>query len=131
MLRLHRWLGIMCALSLALLISACNLTRATPTPAASPTDPMLFVPSVTPMFGGSGSIIGAPTPVPVEGADPNCPPPPGWVPYTVEPGDSLLLLADQTDSTVNELSQANCLLNADAIFVGQVLFLPREPVVSP
>jgi LysM repeat protein len=53
------------------------------------------------------------------------------MPYTVEPGDSMGLLAEQTSSTIQELVAGNCLNNADQIFVGQVLYLPRQPVISP
>ena len=106
---------------------ACNLSTAPPTPTVAPaTQIPLFFPSVTPIPNLSGA-----TPnVPVEGANPNCPLPPGWITYTVEPGDSMGLLAQQTDSSIPELTQANCLDNADQIFVGQVLYLPRTPVVS-
>jgi hypothetical protein len=41
------------------------------------------------------------------------------------------LLADQTASTIEELVIGNCLDNPDQIFVGQVIYLPRQPVVSP
>ena len=112
---------------IALALVACNLSTAPPTPTVAPaTEIPLFFPSLTPIPN-----LGGVTPnVPVEGANPNCPIPPGWVTYTVEPGDSMGLLADQTDSSIAELTQANCLDNADQIFVGQLLYVPRTPVVS-
>lgn len=116
-------------IGIALALAACNLSTAPPTPTLAPaTQIPLFVPSVTPLINlGTQSSA---TSAPVEGANPNCPIPPGWITYTVEPGDSMGLLADQTDSTIAELTQANCLDNADQIFVGQVLYLPRTPVIS-
>jgi hypothetical protein len=57
--------------------------------------------------------------------------PPGWIPYTVEPGDSMGLLAEQTSSTIQELTLGNCLDNPDQLFVGQVIYLPRQPVIAP
>jgi LysM repeat protein len=108
---------------------ACNLSNTPPTPTVAPANeiPLVF-PSVTPLTNLGATPI-APA-VPVEGANPNCPPPPGWVPYTVEAGDSMGLLAEQTDSTTQEIMQGNCLSNPDEIFVDQVLYLPRTPVVS-
>jgi hypothetical protein len=117
-------------LGIALALVACNLTTAPPTPTVAPaTEIPLFLPSVTP-FANLGVTTPFATGVPVEGVNPNCPIPPGWITYTVEPGDSMGLLAQQTDSTIAELTQANCLDNADQIFVGQVLYLPRTPVIS-
>jgi hypothetical protein len=67
-----------------------------------------------------------------EAPNPNCAATPsGWISYTVEPGDSMGLLADQTSSTIQELVTGNCLDNADQIFVGQVLYVPRQPVIGP
>jgi hypothetical protein len=105
-----------------LTLLACNLTRALPTPTPPPTLPPTpppledeFQPSLT-----------------EESVNPDCPAtPPGWIPYTVEPRDSMGLLAEQTSSTIQELVAGNCLDNADQIFVGQVLYLPRQPVISP
>lgn len=119
---------VCCYVVFALVLVACNLSTAPPTPTVAPaTEIPLFFPSVTPIPNlGSGV-----TPnVPVEGANPNCPLPPGWTTYTVETGDSMGLLAEQTDSTIQELTQANCLDNADQIYVGQVLYVPRTPIVS-
>jgi hypothetical protein len=98
----------------------CNLTTATPTVAPlPPTQPPLPV------------LTEAVAP-PLEPVNPNCAvTPAGWVEYTVEPGDSMGLLADQTASTIEELVIGNCLDNPDQIFVGQVIYLPRQPVVSP
>lgn len=114
---------------IALALAACNLSTVPPTPTVAPaTATPFFFPSPTPLLdpGGTSPTI---TSLP-EGANPNCPIPPGWITYTVEPGDSMGLLAQQTNSTIAELTQANCLDNADQIFVGQVLYLPRRPVVS-
>jgi LysM repeat protein len=93
----------------------CNLTTAT-TPTAAPLPPTL--PAAPPLTEDAAPV------------NPNCAlTPPGWVEYTVEPGDSMGLLADQTSSTIEELVAGNCLDNADQIFVGQVLYLPQQPVV--
>jgi len=56
-----------------------------------------------------------------------CTPPSGWVAYTVQTGDSVSILANNTGTTVAQLVSANCLANADVIAVGQVIYLPRNP----
>lgn len=119
-------------LSLFLLILpllACNLTRTSPTPTASPATavpssiaPTLF-PSITPLGSGGGIIATLPAPV-----DPNCPPPQGWIAYTVEPGDSLSALAQETGVAMQDLMNANCITNPDTLFAGQTIYLPSSPI---
>ena len=105
-----------------LTLIACNVTRALSTPTPPPTLP----PTPLPLPGDLQPAITQEPP------NPNCSAtPPGWIPYTVEPGDSMGLLADQTSSTIQELVAGNCMDNADQIFVGQVLYLPRQPVITP
>jgi len=93
-----------------------------PTPASPPNAPLITTlpPDTTAPTLASASI------------NPDCPAtPPNWIAYTVESGDSLGLLAQQTSSTIDELVQGNCLSNPDELFVGQMIYLPRQPVVSP
>jgi hypothetical protein len=54
--------------------------------------------------------------------------PVGWIEYTVETGDSLGALAEATQTTVQDLVNGNCLPNADTLFVGQTIYLPRSPI---
>lgn len=112
----------------ALLLSACNLSRTPPTlvlptPASpfpiTPGVPTLF-PSVTPFTFVPPGVTPQPATV--------CPPPVGWIPYVVEPGDTLSLLAQALDTTAFELAAANCLASPDALFAGQTIYLPRTPV---
>ncbi|MBK6768986.1 MAG: LysM peptidoglycan-binding domain-containing protein [Ardenticatenales bacterium] len=65
-----------------------------------------------------------PRAVPVGAAD--CGRPPGWVEYTVQPGDTLSLLAQRSTVDVATLMRANCLAS-DAIFAGRLLYLARFP----
>jgi LysM repeat protein len=60
-----------------------------------------------------------------------CPPPPGWVPYTVERGDNLFRLSRAFRITVPDLQEANCLGNSNLIVRGQILYVPNIPTVSP
>lgn len=113
----------------ALCSLACNLSRTPPTPTQSPvqptvpgnntTSPTLF-PSITPLPGFG------PVATPLPGG--SCNIPVGWVEYTVESGDSLGALAEATQTTVPDLVNGNCLPNADTLFVGQTIYLPRSPI---
>lgn len=60
----------------------------------------------------------------------NCPPPPGWLPYIVQPGDTLDGLALRVKKTSVEISQANCLATAD-LLPGLVVYLPPVPTQTP
>ena len=104
-------------------VMACNLTRGAPTPTVLP---VIITPTpLPPIEGGQPPVIEEPV-------NPDCPATPaGWIPYTVEPGDSMGLLAEQTASTIQELAAGNCLDNPDQLFVGQVIYLPRQPVIAP
>lgn len=105
-----------------LVLVSCNLARALPTP----TPPSLPPPTSLPPIDDSQPALTQ------EVVNPDCPAtPPGWIPYTVESGDSMGLLAEQTSSTIEELVAGNCLDNPDQIFVGQVLYLPRQPLIAP
>jgi len=62
-----------------------------------------------------------------------CVPPNGrthWVPYTVRRGDTLFSLAQDTQTTVTEVRQANC-LSSNLIVAGKALYLPSIPVRPP
>lgn len=133
--RLAHLLVVLAFLALAGL--ACNLSATPPTPTPAPlptTEPLPFFPTTDPALaltptldftGGTTGSGGA-----VVGSDPNCIAPQGWITYTVEAGDSLGLLAMQTDSTVEELATSNCMTDPDSLYVGQVIYLPRVPVVT-
>ncbi len=57
---------------------------------------------------------------------PQCGPPPGWVQYVVQPGDTLDSLAARTNTTVYAIAQASC-LTRHVIRAGQVVWLPYLP----
>lgn len=54
-----------------------------------------------------------------------------WPIHVVQTGDTLLRIAQRVGSTVQELAIANCLPNANLVFVGQQLRVPRLPVTPP
>ncbi len=108
----------------ALALLACNLTRAVPTPTYIPPT-ATFVPSL--QLPSGLTPVGSPIP-----PNPNCATTPsGWIPYVIEQGDSLGLLAEQTDSTIQDIVNGNCMNNADSILVDTTIYLPKQPVVIP
>ncbi|MCC6803008.1 MAG: LysM peptidoglycan-binding domain-containing protein [Anaerolineae bacterium] len=54
-----------------------------------------------------------------------------WPIYIVQVGDTLLRVAQRTGSTVTELAYGNCLPNANLVYVGQQLRVPRLPQTAP
>lgn len=50
-----------------------------------------------------------------------------WPIYEVQPGDVLTNIAILTESTIEELAQANCLTNPNDLNQGQELRVPRLP----
>lgn len=125
-----RNLGIIAVtLALAVILTGCNLSRRQPAtrapqPTATTMAPLtLSTPDPANPFGA--------TAVPAV-VNPNCATtPPNWVPYTIEAGDSLGLLAQQTNSTISEIVAGNCMENPDQIEIDQVIYLPTTPVISP
>lgn len=88
----------------------------TPTPTTSPTQgdtPTLQLPTPT---------LTPTLPVPPT----NCPPPSGWVPYTVKAGDTLVLLSARYHVSVASLQQANCLTTFE-LNSGTILYVPPIP----
>jgi hypothetical protein len=106
---------------------ACNLAREQPTPTfAPPTGTDIGPPTVDPNVIPSVTPLGAPSATPPPTTPTVCAVPTDWFIYIVQPGDTLTDIAARTGSTVQELVTRNCLPNADAIFVGQGLFVPIE-----
>jgi hypothetical protein len=118
---------------LGLMLVGCNLRLGQPTPTPPGNVPLITTlpPDTLPDLNIPPSSDFAPvtqgTPI-----NPDCALTPStWISYTVESGDSLGLLAEQTSSSLDELVAGNCLTNPDSLFVGQVIYLPRQPVISP
>ncbi len=55
-----------------------------------------------------------------------CQRPFGWVDYTVQPGDTLSALGRQTNSSIQEIKNVNC-LTRNIIYINEILFLPQLP----
>jgi hypothetical protein len=119
-------LQIGCLSLIGLLLASCNLSLGRPTPTSAPNAPLIT--TLEPNGGIPPPEFPAIHDTPI---NPDCPTTPStWISYTVETGDSLGLLAEQTSSTIDELVTGNCMTNPDELFVGQVIYLPRQPVIS-
>lgn len=60
-----------------------------------------------------------------------CAPPPGWVFYTVQPGDTLSAIGRLFGVSVLELQLANCIESPDYIRSGQRIYVPNVPARTP
>jgi LysM repeat protein len=103
----------------------------TPSPSPSPSatqSPLYTLQSPTPSTTQSPiSTLQSPTP-----AGTGCPPPAGWVLYTVQPNDSLFRLGQRFGLPYAELQLANCMGTSKAIYVGQQLYVPAQsPTATP
>lgn len=111
-----------------LILSGCNLGTSNDTipptrtpsivstlfPTDTPSEPIFINPNLPTI-----AITNAPTITCVPRSD--------WVIYTVQEGDTLGSIGERIGMTINELSFGNCMSNADMIFVGQAIRVPRLP----
>lgn len=104
-------------------IASLNPNLVTATPGVNtPTVTATVAPTATPTRttnSNTGNNTGNPRP--------NCTVRTDWPVYTVVAGDTLAVIAQRVNSTVNDLTAANCLANANTIQVGQQLRVPRLP----
>jgi hypothetical protein len=57
----------------------------------------------------------------------DCSIPVSWIPYEVQPGNSLFGIALAVGSSVGELREKNCLQTVDVLVEGQTLYVPGVP----
>ncbi|MDX2137414.1 MAG: LysM peptidoglycan-binding domain-containing protein [Chloroflexota bacterium] len=126
---MNKLTGITMGLLAVVMMTACQLSAAPPTPT-----PTLFVPTQTPLIITATSLPVTITPPPAtatprsSGNTTTCYVRTDWQVYIVQPGDTLLSIAARTNTTVTALSVGNCLTSADVIYAGQSL---RVPVLLP
>lgn len=122
---------------------------ATPTPTLTPsntfTPSATFTPSLTPtstLFIPTAPpdlilTLNAPTftPEPPATLPPSflagCAPRRDWLPYTVQPGETLFSLAQRFGLTVSQLQSANCLADPRSLQAGTTLYVPPGVVYIP
>lgn len=85
-----------------------------PAPPADTATPVVIIVTATPVPGATSSATGA------------CQPPPNWVAYQAQSGDTLDSLARRIGSSVFELQQVNCLQSVN-LRTGQSVYLPSIP----
>lgn len=115
---------------LVILISGCSLSSNSATQTSQvPTAEVIIVtatptelPTNTPTHPAPASAVTYSVPTV---NIPPCIPRMDWSIYTVQPGDTLSWIAQQTGSTITELAAANCLDNANSISADQQLRVPR------
>lgn len=56
-----------------------------------------------------------------------CRVPTGWVPYIIQPGDTLSYLSHSTGVSLSQMQSANCLNDSNLIRSGQQIFVPYLP----
>jgi LysM repeat protein len=82
----------------------------------------LAAPRSPPALSPTAEIAGPPTDTPQAESQPM----PSQLTYTVQPGDTLLGIADRFDVPVADLMQANGLTDADFLQIGQTLTIPAS-----
>jgi len=105
-----------------LLKSNCFDVNVLPIPGSVINVPLLPSPTATTMPTNTPTRLPTKTSIP-------CGPPPGWVRYTVRPGDNLYRLSQSLGVSIPQLQLANCLGSSITIRAGQSLFVPFLPVI--
>lgn len=76
-----------------------------------------------PGWSRSAFILGTP-PTPAPRPPAPAPAPSGWVPYVIQPGDTLSGIAARTGTTVGELASRNNIPNPNLIYAGRTIQVP-------
>ena len=108
--------------------TATNTATATDTPTNTPTP----IPTATNTEIPTSTPTEMPTEIPTVSVFPTseilCIAPPNWTTYTVQPGDSLIAIANAVGSSVEDLIVANCLKPDQNIAPGMSINVPNAPV---
>jgi len=122
----------------ALILGSVRLTQIDPLLRVAVPTRVAYVPTLTlyPTALPSPTPTGAPaptvmvTPTPRSPLVSQCLTPAGWVPYFVQPGETLISLAARTGSSAYLLMQGNC-LGVTEVQTGDLLYLPLGMVRTP
>ena len=109
--------------------NSSTATLITTTPQPSPTTPVPTATRITPTKLPTATVI--PTIIIVTSTQ--CAPtrPDGWVNYKIRTGDTLSALASSGSATLAEVMAVNCITDASRIYVGETIYLPKAPSISP
>lgn len=116
---------VMALASSAIVLGALSLASAEGIPQFT------FTPTVTatPGLPVPGQMTDTPQPTLTPTTDPGCPPPPGWVPYAVQIGDTLESLAILYGISPEQISVSNCMMS-DTLVSPSNLYLPPLPTAT-
>lgn len=129
---------VMGTLWLAVTDQAAGPRPATPVAEATPI-PTLPLPTAPPTVFPSATPSPVPTicptpPLPTQTSSPilypSCPTPAGWLPYQVQPGDTLYALAWRAGTSVFALIESNC-LEGETLQAGRIIYLPPSFFATP
>ena len=103
---------------------ARNITE-TPTPTSYPTQIIMVT-----QRPGEPTYTPSPTPIPsltpTVAPPTSCPPPAGWSPIVVQPGDTIESIAQAHNTTPKAIKQANCLVGNNLV-AGTIIYVPGAP----
>ncbi len=97
----------------------------TPLPGPTATDTPITDAGILPTAIGGSGLVTPFSPLPTA-----CTHPATWVPYTILPNETLFSISLQVGVPLQQLQDANCIVNADAIIAGQVIFIPPGKIIS-
>lgn len=106
------------------------ISQLTPAPsdAASPT--LTILPSATATLTPAPSRTTTPSATTFPSPT-GCPIPPGWIPYTVQRGETLNPLAARFGLHPQELADANCISRSQQVVPGLILYIPGPTAPPP
>ncbi len=110
-----------------LFTSACNLGEHAILPTETPT----LAPTTTPIPTADATVnvpLNTPT---ITNTATTCATPVGWFAYTIQRGDILLNIAQQSGTTVDELVAMNCIANPNRVRAGDVIYVPNAFWMTP
>jgi LysM repeat protein len=119
-------------LSISLVIGGISLALAEsyvpeiPTPTETPAPTSIFNTANTPTLVAASFSATPLTPSATIPPPTSCPPPAGWIAISVQPGDTLAILAARYSTTPANLSAANCLFSSD-LPTGSIVYVPPVP----
>ncbi len=102
--------------------SVTNTATITNTPTETPTATWTPLPTIPNL--ALPTLTGSETPVPTLFIPTQCAIRYGFVPYTVQQGDTLYSIAVRAGVSLADLAAANCIENPNAIRAGQVIYVP-------
>lgn len=96
-----------------------------------PTAPATAIGEASPSpYPSPSPTVPLPTPTAPSVIYPTCIPPAGWLPYQVQPGDTLYSLAWRAGISVYALVEGNC-LGGEALPIGRIIYLPPLFFATP